>query len=314
MRRVGLAHERDELLRGRRVDEPRRRAAEAQRRQLAQRRRLGHRGQASGPPPPLAGRGAPRRDELRVDADLRPTTDAPHGWGRRVAGDARVAGHVAAHELARARQQRHGQRRRGPQAKQVRNALTTAGLDMTTLAVDQGRLMDAVSSYPIVHSLRTSTDFPHKLRIVVNTLPADRRAAHPGRARRRRLRRHDPARQRDEGPRPRRRQDDPRRRPRQRRETRCARSACWRPRRVRCALASSASSAARAASRRPSRTGPSSTSAAATGCARSGRPRPRCWLTRARRPRRTSTCAFPSGRSRAASNREAAIVSPSTVG
>jgi cell division protein FtsQ len=57
----------------------------------------------------------------------------------------------------------------GRQAKQVRNALTTAGLDMTTLAVDEGRLMDAVSSYPIVHSLRTSTDFPHKLRIVVNS-------------------------------------------------------------------------------------------------------------------------------------------------
>ncbi len=56
----------------------------------------------------------------------------------------------------------------GHQAKQIRGALTTAGLDMTTLALDKAALQDAVSAYPIVRNLRTTTDFPHGLRIDVN--------------------------------------------------------------------------------------------------------------------------------------------------
>ena len=55
----------------------------------------------------------------------------------------------------------------GRQAEQIRDALTLAALDMTTLAVDHEALSDAVSTYPIVHSLQTSTDLPHRLRIAV---------------------------------------------------------------------------------------------------------------------------------------------------
>ncbi len=56
----------------------------------------------------------------------------------------------------------------GRQARAIREALTTAALDMTTLAVDDGRLLEAVASYPVVRSLRASADFPHRLRIAVN--------------------------------------------------------------------------------------------------------------------------------------------------
>ena len=56
----------------------------------------------------------------------------------------------------------------GRQARAIREALTVAALDMTTLAVDDGRLLDAVSTYPVVRSLRASADFPHRLRISVN--------------------------------------------------------------------------------------------------------------------------------------------------
>jgi cell division protein FtsQ len=56
----------------------------------------------------------------------------------------------------------------GSQARQITRALETAGLDMTTLDVRQDALRSAVAAYPVVHSLRTETDFPHGLRISVN--------------------------------------------------------------------------------------------------------------------------------------------------
>ncbi len=56
----------------------------------------------------------------------------------------------------------------GRQAHAIRAALTAAALDMTTLAVDDGRLLEAVSTYPVVRNVRVSADFPHRLRIAVN--------------------------------------------------------------------------------------------------------------------------------------------------
>jgi len=57
----------------------------------------------------------------------------------------------------------------GSQAAEVKSALEAAGRDMTTLNVRTGELLSAVEAYPVVRSLRTETDFPHGLRIVVNT-------------------------------------------------------------------------------------------------------------------------------------------------
>jgi cell division protein FtsQ len=56
----------------------------------------------------------------------------------------------------------------GPEAVQIRRALRTEGLDMTTLHVRENALLGAVGEYPVVRSLRTETDFPHGLRIIVN--------------------------------------------------------------------------------------------------------------------------------------------------
>jgi cell division protein FtsQ len=56
----------------------------------------------------------------------------------------------------------------GPQAEQIRRALVAEGMDMTTLNVSESSLLSAVAQYPVVRSLRTETDFPHGLRIVVN--------------------------------------------------------------------------------------------------------------------------------------------------
>lgn len=56
----------------------------------------------------------------------------------------------------------------GPQAKQIRQALTAAARDMTTLHVREEALLSAVESHPIVHSVKARPDFPHTLRIVVN--------------------------------------------------------------------------------------------------------------------------------------------------
>ena len=56
----------------------------------------------------------------------------------------------------------------GRQASAIRDALTIAARDMTTLAVDDDALRDAVATYPVVRSLKASPDFPHRLRIAVN--------------------------------------------------------------------------------------------------------------------------------------------------
>lgn len=60
----------------------------------------------------------------------------------------------------------------GPQSAQIRKALTGAGRGMTTLAVDEDVLRAAVSAYPIVHDLHTSTDLPHGLNVEVNAYVA----------------------------------------------------------------------------------------------------------------------------------------------
>jgi cell division protein FtsQ len=56
----------------------------------------------------------------------------------------------------------------GPGSGAIRDALTIAARDMTTLAVDDGALRDAVATYPVVRSLKARADFPHRLRIAVN--------------------------------------------------------------------------------------------------------------------------------------------------
>jgi cell division protein FtsQ len=56
----------------------------------------------------------------------------------------------------------------GPQAAQIRDALTVAALDMTTLDVDDDALRHAVSTFPVVRDLHTTTGFPHRLRIAVD--------------------------------------------------------------------------------------------------------------------------------------------------
>lgn len=56
----------------------------------------------------------------------------------------------------------------GPQAGPVREALTAAAQDMTTLHVRDDQLMDVAKRYPIVHSIRAEAGLPHTLRIAVN--------------------------------------------------------------------------------------------------------------------------------------------------
>jgi len=56
----------------------------------------------------------------------------------------------------------------GPEAQQIRRALRAEGLTMTTLHVREDALLGAVGQFPVVRSVRTETDFPHGLRIVVN--------------------------------------------------------------------------------------------------------------------------------------------------
>jgi cell division protein FtsQ len=56
----------------------------------------------------------------------------------------------------------------GRQAAAIRGALTEAGRDMSVLDVRRDALLTAVEPYPIVRSLRTTTDFPHGLTITVN--------------------------------------------------------------------------------------------------------------------------------------------------
>jgi len=60
----------------------------------------------------------------------------------------------------------------GPDAGAVRSALMASARSMTTLDVQTGRLYAAVSAFPVVRSLRVSTQFPHGMRIqVVEQLP-----------------------------------------------------------------------------------------------------------------------------------------------
>jgi cell division protein FtsQ len=55
----------------------------------------------------------------------------------------------------------------GPQAAKIREALRTAALDQTTMHFDQGKLRDAVASYPLVTGVSASTHFPHSVTITV---------------------------------------------------------------------------------------------------------------------------------------------------
>ncbi len=55
----------------------------------------------------------------------------------------------------------------GPDAGRIRAALTLAARNMTTLDVQLGALNTAVAPYPVVKSLRVSTQFPHGMRIRV---------------------------------------------------------------------------------------------------------------------------------------------------
>jgi cell division protein FtsQ len=55
----------------------------------------------------------------------------------------------------------------GPDAGQIRSALTSAARGMTTLNVKMGALRTAVQPYPVVKHLDVSTSFPHGMRIQV---------------------------------------------------------------------------------------------------------------------------------------------------
>ena len=56
----------------------------------------------------------------------------------------------------------------GPQAGEIREALTSAAREMTTLHVREDTLRQAVEGYPVVRELEAEADFPHRLRIAVN--------------------------------------------------------------------------------------------------------------------------------------------------
>jgi cell division protein FtsQ len=61
---------------------------------------------------------------------------------------------------------------RGPDARRIRSALMLAARNMTTLDVKLGALHTAVAPYPVVKSLRVSTQFPHGMRIkVIEEIP-----------------------------------------------------------------------------------------------------------------------------------------------
>jgi cell division protein FtsQ len=60
----------------------------------------------------------------------------------------------------------------GPDAGQIRSALTAAARDMTTLDVQMSQLRMAVEPYPVVKDLSVSTQFPHGMRIrVIEQVP-----------------------------------------------------------------------------------------------------------------------------------------------
>ena len=60
----------------------------------------------------------------------------------------------------------------GPQAAAIEAALRSAAHGMSTLDVQSGRLMAAVSSFPVVRAVRLHPSFPHGLRIDVVEQPA----------------------------------------------------------------------------------------------------------------------------------------------
>jgi cell division protein FtsQ len=60
----------------------------------------------------------------------------------------------------------------GPDAAQIRSALTLSARNMTTIDVRLDQLRTAVGPYPVVKDLQVSTQFPHGLRIrVIEHLP-----------------------------------------------------------------------------------------------------------------------------------------------
>jgi cell division protein FtsQ len=60
----------------------------------------------------------------------------------------------------------------GPDAAQIRSALTAAAESMTTLNVKMAALRTAVAPYPVVRQLHVATAFPHRMRIdVVEQVP-----------------------------------------------------------------------------------------------------------------------------------------------
>jgi cell division protein FtsQ len=60
----------------------------------------------------------------------------------------------------------------GPDARQIRSALTLAARNQTTLDVRVSALRTAIGPYPVVKDVRVSTQFPHGLRIrVIEQLP-----------------------------------------------------------------------------------------------------------------------------------------------
>jgi cell division protein FtsQ len=55
----------------------------------------------------------------------------------------------------------------GPQASQVRQAITDAANGMSTLHVDSGKLEDAVRGFPIVDQISVRRDLPHTIDVTV---------------------------------------------------------------------------------------------------------------------------------------------------
>ena len=168
---------------------------------------------------------------------------------------------------------------------------------MTTLHVREDALRSAVAAYPVVASLRTETDFPHGLRIVVNAHePVAAVTAGGGADGRRRATARCCAAARPRGLpvvaiRP---------------HSAPASASRAATRSARCALLAAAPRALRGRveravprSARPDgddgRRARSSTSAGPRGCTRSGAPPRRCWPAAPRAGPRTSTCGFPSG-------------------
>lgn len=56
----------------------------------------------------------------------------------------------------------------GDQAREIRDELTVAAKEMTTLRIREDELRATVRDYPVVSSLRTERDLPHGIRIYVN--------------------------------------------------------------------------------------------------------------------------------------------------